>query len=127
MCVDANTSETKVVQSGHSISFSCPFDEDIYDVSFKKADAGNRIFTYIDSFDFTPTNGRFHFDIETLIVTLTDVSVEDEGVYTCTVTKGDLTTLITTTHVHVYSKLFSMLQFFITNFFTQEILKTLSL
>ena len=121
LCVDANTTETKVVQSGNSITFSCPFGVDIYDVSFKKADAGNRIFTYIDSFDFTPTNGRVHFDIETLIVTLTDVSVEDEELYTCTVTNNAADTLITTTRVHVYSKLFSMFLFF-----TQEILKTLS-
>ena len=110
MCVDANTTETKVARSGHAIKFSCPFHEDVYDVKFKKGDSGNAIFTYVNGSQFTPQKGRFYFNVETLIVPLTNVSVEDEGVYTCTVTKGDLTTLITTTHVHVYSKLFLILE-----------------
>ena len=98
--------EIETVEVGSSVTFSCPDVANVYNVQFATNGPPERLFNYspYDS-NFQSSSGRFFFDTDRLRVTLSNVGVSDEGVYTCSVTDGDTAeTVDKDTQLQVYSE-----------------------
>ena len=97
--------EILTVEVGSSVTFSCPDVANVYDVQFSIPNSKERLFTYRPSDSDFQQIGRFFFDTDSLQVTLSNVRVSDEGVYTCAVTDADTAeTVDKNTQLQVYSK-----------------------